>query len=106
MRQVPETDKGVIFFALEDEIGSVNFIVWRHIRKRQSLALLHSPQAGDRSMGLLSFIATQETARPDLGPHARALANDCARCRRPCPPPRREWPRRGKVDRHVGAPPA
>ena len=29
MRQVPETDKGVIFVTLEDEIGSVNFIVWR-----------------------------------------------------------------------------
>lgn len=42
MRQVPETDKGVIFVTLEDEIGSVNFIVWRHIRERQRLALLRS----------------------------------------------------------------
>jgi DNA polymerase III alpha subunit len=42
MRQVPETDKGVIFVTLEDEIGSVNFIVWRHVRERQRLALLRS----------------------------------------------------------------
>ena len=42
MRQVPETDKGVIFVTLEDEIGSVNLIVWRHIRERQRLALLRS----------------------------------------------------------------
>jgi DNA polymerase III alpha subunit len=42
MRQVLETDKGVIFVTLKDEIGSVNFIVWRHIRERQRLALLRS----------------------------------------------------------------
>ena len=42
MRQVPETDKGVIFVTSADEIGSVNLIVWRHIRKRQRLALLRS----------------------------------------------------------------
>ncbi len=42
MRQLPETDEGVIFVTLEDEIGSVNIIVWRHIRERQRLALLRS----------------------------------------------------------------
>jgi error-prone DNA polymerase len=42
MRQLPETDKGVIFATLEDEIGSVNIIFWRRIRERQRLALLRS----------------------------------------------------------------
>ena len=42
MRQQPETAKGVIFVTLEDETGSVNVIVWRHIRERQRTALLRS----------------------------------------------------------------
>ena len=42
MRQQPETAKGVIFVTLEDETGSVNIIVWRHVRERQRTALLHS----------------------------------------------------------------
>ncbi len=42
MRQLTETGKGVIFVIFEDEIGSVNIIVWRHIRERQRLALLRS----------------------------------------------------------------
>jgi error-prone DNA polymerase len=42
MRQQPETAKGVIFVTLEDETGSVNIIVWRHVRDRQRPALLHS----------------------------------------------------------------
>jgi error-prone DNA polymerase len=42
MRQQPETAKGTIFVTLEDETGSVNVIVWRHVRERQRLALLRS----------------------------------------------------------------
>ncbi len=42
MRQQPETAKGVIFVTLEDETGSVNIIVWRHVRERQRTALLSS----------------------------------------------------------------
>jgi len=42
MRQQPETAKGVIFVTLEDETGSVNVIVWRHIRERQRPALLRA----------------------------------------------------------------
>jgi error-prone DNA polymerase len=42
MRQQPETAKGVIFVTLEDETGSVNIIVWRHVRERQRAALLRS----------------------------------------------------------------
>jgi error-prone DNA polymerase len=42
MRQQPETAKGVIFVTLEDETGSVNIIVWRHVRERQRQALLRS----------------------------------------------------------------
>ena len=42
MRQQPETAKGVIFVTLEDETGSVNIIVWRHVRERQRMALLRS----------------------------------------------------------------
>jgi len=42
MRQQPETAKGVIFVTLEDETGSVNVIVWRHVRERQRTELLRS----------------------------------------------------------------
>ena len=42
MRQQPETAKGVIFVTLEDETGSVNVIVWKHVRERQRPALLRS----------------------------------------------------------------
>jgi error-prone DNA polymerase len=42
MRQQPETAKGTIFVTLEDETGSVNIIVWRHVRERQRPALLRS----------------------------------------------------------------
>jgi error-prone DNA polymerase len=42
MRQQPETAKGTIFVTLEDETGSVNVIVWRHVRERQRPALLRS----------------------------------------------------------------
>jgi len=34
--------QGRHFVTLQDEIGSVNFIVWRHIRERRRLALLRS----------------------------------------------------------------
>ena len=64
MRQQPETAKGVIFVTLEDETGSVNIIVWRHIRERerQRTALLRSRllavagqwQAKDGSMHLIA----------------------------------------------------
>jgi DNA polymerase III alpha subunit len=42
MRQQPETAKGTIFVTLEDETGSVNVIVWRHVREAQRQALLAS----------------------------------------------------------------
>lgn len=42
MRQQPETAKGTIFVTLEDETGSVNVIVWRHVRERQRNALLRA----------------------------------------------------------------
>jgi error-prone DNA polymerase len=42
MRQQPETAKGTIFVTLEDETGSVNVIVWRHVREAQRQALLRS----------------------------------------------------------------
>jgi len=42
MRQQPETAKGTIFVTLEDETGSVNVIVWRHVRENQRQALLRS----------------------------------------------------------------
>ena len=62
MRQQPETAKGVIFVTLEDETGSVNIIVWRHVRERQRTALLRSRllavagqwQAKDGSMHLIA----------------------------------------------------
>ena len=42
MRQQPETAKGTVFVTLEDETGSINIIVWRHIRERQRTALLRA----------------------------------------------------------------
>jgi error-prone DNA polymerase len=42
MRQQPETAKGTIFVTLEDETGSVNVIVWKHVREAQRQALLAS----------------------------------------------------------------
>jgi len=42
MRQQPETAKGTIFVTLEDETGSVNVIVWRHVRENQRQALLRA----------------------------------------------------------------
>ena len=42
VRQQPETAHGTIFVTLEDETGSVNVIVWRHVRERQRQALLAS----------------------------------------------------------------
>jgi error-prone DNA polymerase len=42
MRQQPETAKGTIFVTLEDETGSVNVIVWKHVRQRERDALLRS----------------------------------------------------------------
>jgi error-prone DNA polymerase len=42
VRQQPDTANGTIFVTLEDETGSVNVIVWRHVRERQRQALLGS----------------------------------------------------------------
>jgi error-prone DNA polymerase len=42
MRQQPDTANGTIFVTLEDETGSVNVIVWRHVRERQRQALLRA----------------------------------------------------------------
>jgi error-prone DNA polymerase len=42
MRQQPDTANGTIFVTLEDETGSVNVIVWRHVREQQRRALLGS----------------------------------------------------------------
>ncbi len=42
IRQQPETAKGTVFVTLEDETGSFNIIVWRHVRERQRTALLRS----------------------------------------------------------------
>jgi error-prone DNA polymerase len=42
MRQQPQTAKGVVFVTLEDEIGTVNVIVWKSLRECQRKELLHS----------------------------------------------------------------
>ncbi len=46
MRQQPETAKGVVFVTLEDETGSINVIVWRHVREQHRHALLRSRLLG------------------------------------------------------------
>jgi error-prone DNA polymerase len=42
VRQQPQTANGTIFVTLEDETGSVNVIVWKHVREKQREALLRS----------------------------------------------------------------
>lgn len=42
VRQQPGTAKGTIFVSLEDEDGTINVIVWRHVRERFRIPLLRS----------------------------------------------------------------
>ena len=42
VRQQPPTAGGVVFVTLEDETGTVNVVVWKHLRDRQRQELLHS----------------------------------------------------------------
>ena len=42
VRQQPGTASGVVFVTLEDETGTVNVIVWRHVRDQFRLVLLHA----------------------------------------------------------------
>jgi error-prone DNA polymerase len=42
VRQQPETANNTIFVTLEDETGSVNVIVWKHVREAHRRALLQS----------------------------------------------------------------
>lgn len=41
-RQQPGTSKGVVFVTLEDETGTVQVVVWRHVRERQRAELIGS----------------------------------------------------------------
>jgi error-prone DNA polymerase len=74
MRQQPETAKGVVFVTLEDETGSINVIVWRHVREQHRHALLRSKLLGVRGQwqcsqdGVTHLIAHQlEDLTPWLG---------------------------------------
>ena len=42
VRQQPETAKGTIFVSLEDEHGSTQVVVWKHVREAQRQVLLGS----------------------------------------------------------------
>jgi error-prone DNA polymerase len=42
VRQQPATANNTIFVTLEDETGSVNVIVWKHVREAHRRALLQS----------------------------------------------------------------
>ncbi|MBA4111203.1 MAG: error-prone DNA polymerase [Leptothrix sp. (in: Bacteria)] len=42
VRQQPPTAGGVVFVTLEDETGTVNVVIWKHLRDRQRQELLHS----------------------------------------------------------------
>ena len=42
VRQQPGTASGVTFVTLEDETGTVNVVVWTHVRDRHRQALLHA----------------------------------------------------------------
>ncbi len=74
MRQQPETAKGVVFVTLEDETGSINVIVWRHIREQHRNALLRARLLGVHGQwqcsddGVTHLIAhTLEDLTPWLG---------------------------------------
>lgn len=41
-RQRPQTASGVVFVTLEDEFGTMNVVVWRHLAERQRRALVQS----------------------------------------------------------------
>jgi error-prone DNA polymerase len=42
VRQQPGTASGVVFVTLEDETGTVNVIVWPHLKERQRKELVHA----------------------------------------------------------------
>ncbi|HRH28728.1 MAG TPA: error-prone DNA polymerase, partial [Aquabacterium sp.] len=42
VRQQPGTASGVVFVTLEDETGTVNVVVWRHLRDLQRRELVHA----------------------------------------------------------------
>jgi error-prone DNA polymerase len=42
VRQQPGTASGVVFVTLEDETGTVNVIVWPHLKQRQRQELMHA----------------------------------------------------------------
>ena len=46
VRQQPGTAKGTTFVTLEDEAGSVQAIVWKHVRTQDRAALLHARLLG------------------------------------------------------------
>ena len=76
MRQQPETAKGTVFVTLEDETGSVNVIVWRHVREHQRQALLRSRLLAVAGQWQARDGATHLIARRlvDLTPWLGALA--------------------------------
>jgi error-prone DNA polymerase len=42
VRQQPGTASGVVFVTLEDETGTVNVVVWAHLKEKQRSELVHS----------------------------------------------------------------
>jgi error-prone DNA polymerase len=42
VRQQPGTASGVVFVTLEDETGTVNVVVWAHLKEKQRRELVHS----------------------------------------------------------------
>ena len=46
LRQQPGTAKGVVFVSLEDEHGSVQVIVWKHVREQQRKELMSAKLLG------------------------------------------------------------
>jgi len=76
VRQHPGTAKGVTFVTLEDETGSVNVVVWRHLAERQHRVLLESTVLGVDGMlevrdGVTHLIAARLY---DYGPLLAGLA--------------------------------
>lgn len=59
MRQQPETAKGVVFVTHEYETGSINIILWRHIRERQCTVLVQDviPREMDFKQALCAQLA-------------------------------------------------
>jgi error-prone DNA polymerase len=61
VRQQPSTANGTVFVSIEDEIGTVNVIVWKSVREEQRAVLL-----GASLLGVQGLAARRRGVAPHL----------------------------------------